>query len=91
MIVIGVVAVVFLMMGPKKIPELAKSLGLARREFAKGATESSEPSLGSTEKGQSASGEGALIEAARKLGIGTEGKTNAEISEEIVRKAQMRV
>jgi len=32
-IVIAVVAIVFLMMGPKKIPELARSLGLARQEF----------------------------------------------------------
>jgi sec-independent protein translocase protein TatA len=33
-IVIAVVAVVFLMWGPKKIPELARSLGLARQEFS---------------------------------------------------------
>lgn len=32
-IVIAVVAIVFLTMGPKKIPELARSLGLARQEF----------------------------------------------------------
>jgi sec-independent protein translocase protein TatA len=31
---IAVVVLVFLMWGPKKIPELARSLGLARKEFA---------------------------------------------------------
>ena len=32
-VVIAVVAIVFLMYGPKKIPELARSIGLARKEF----------------------------------------------------------
>ena len=32
-VVIAVVAIVFLMYGPKKIPELAKSIGMARKEF----------------------------------------------------------
>ena len=90
MIVIAVVVIVFLMLGPKKIPELAKSLGLARREFAKGVSESSAVSPDSTEKGPSPSGEIGLMETAKQLGIGTEGRTNAEISEEIVRKAQLR-
>ena len=34
MVVIAVVAIVFLMWGPKKIPELARSIGLARKEFS---------------------------------------------------------
>lgn len=36
--VIGAVLLVFFVLGPKKIPELARSLGLAKREF-KEATE----------------------------------------------------
>jgi sec-independent protein translocase protein TatA len=32
-VIIAVVVVVFLMYGPKKIPELARSLGSARKEF----------------------------------------------------------
>ncbi len=87
LIVIAVVVIVFLLMGPKKIPELARSLGLARKEFAKGVSESSAVSPDST-KGPSSSGEAALVETAKKLGIGTEGRTNSEISDEIVRKVQ---
>src|SRR5213593_3856785 len=33
LIIIGVIVVVVLLWGPKKIPELARSLGLARKEF----------------------------------------------------------
>ncbi len=90
LIVIAVVVIVFLLMGPKKIPELARSLGLARKEFAKGVSESSAVSPDSAEKRPSPSGEAALVETAKKLGIGTEGRTSSEISDEIVRKAQMR-
>lgn len=32
-IVIGAVVIVFLMWGPKKIPELARSIGMAKKEF----------------------------------------------------------
>ena len=34
LVVIAVILLVIFMFGPKKIPELAKSIGLARREFA---------------------------------------------------------
>jgi sec-independent protein translocase protein TatA len=34
-VIIGVIVVVVFLWGPKKIPELARSLGLAKREFDK--------------------------------------------------------
>jgi sec-independent protein translocase protein TatA len=92
-VVIAVVAIVFLMYGPKKIPELAKSIGLARKEFndaskvatgdippvsaAPAAAAPAIPSTGDT-----------LIDTAKRLGISTEGKTRDQISAEIVSKAQ---
>ncbi len=33
LVVIGVVVLAVFMLGPKKIPELAKSLGIAKKEF----------------------------------------------------------
>lgn len=36
--IIGAIVLIFVVLGPKKIPELARSLGLAKKEF-KEATE----------------------------------------------------
>ncbi len=76
LIMIGVIAVVVLMFGPKKIPELARSIGLARKEFSS-ASVSSKPIDSSTSQDS-------LIDVAKKLGISTEGKTREQISTEIV-------
>lgn len=38
-VVLAVVVIIFVMWGPKKIPELARSLGRARREFSEGVKE----------------------------------------------------
>lgn len=42
LIVVAVVVIVFVMWGPKKIPELARSLGRARKEFQEGVKEGSQ-------------------------------------------------
>jgi sec-independent protein translocase protein TatA len=94
-VVIAVVVIVFLMYGPKKIPELARSIGLARKEFS----DASKQPLGSADTtavapvavaapAAAASTGDALLDTARKLGINTEGKTRDEISSEIVTRAQ---
>ena len=84
LLILGVVAVI-LIWGPSKIPELAKSIGRARKEFddaSKGIiTQVSTPS-------SSAPSPDSLVDTAQKLGISTEGKTRQEISDEIVRRAQ---
>lgn len=72
------VVATLLLWGPKRIPELAKGLGLARSEFERAAK------LPPVEFEPDKSSEDILIETARKLGIQTEGKTKAEISAEIV-------
>ena len=78
--IIGAIIVVVIVLGPKKIPELARALGMAKKEFTDGASSGS----GATTTTQG--GEDDLITAAKKLGISTEGKTRDEISAEIVRK-----
>ncbi len=42
LIVLGILLVVFLW-GPQKLPELARSIGLAKKEFDKAAKEASSP------------------------------------------------
>ena len=80
--IIGIVIVVFLVLGPKKIPELARALGMAKKEYTAGtqATPSSSSAAGSSMGGDD------LMIAAQRLGISTEGKTREQISAEIVRK-----
>lgn len=87
-------AIVFLMYGPKKIPELARSIGLARKEFndasktsLAGDTSSVVAAPAAAAPAAAPSTGDALIDTARKLGISTEGKTRDEISSEIVSKA----
>ena len=80
LVIIAVIVVVFIVVGPKKIPELARALGMAKKEFNDGVQ--SQPSVTPT---QARDGDDLMI-AARKLGISTEGKTRDEISAEVLRK-----
>jgi len=88
-IVIGVIVIVIFLWGPQKIPDLARALGRARREFDEASKE-----VGNTMSGTPAkltpdmTADQALVQAARGLGIVTEGKTRAQISQEIVEKAK---
>jgi sec-independent protein translocase protein TatA len=93
-IVIAVIAIVFLMYGPKKIPELARSIGLARKEFneagkaAAGTDATATAAPVAPVAAAPASTGDALLDTARRLGINTEGKTRDQISSEIVARAQ---
>jgi sec-independent protein translocase protein TatA len=87
LLILGIV-VVFLLWGPAKIPELAKSLGQAKREFEKGSTEGtttvqSQPQIVQVQQQQS---EDELIRVARMLGVPTEGKDRKWIADEIAAK-----
>ena len=78
LIVVGILLVVFLW-GPQKLPELARSIGLAKKEFEKAAKEvttsaTTSPTQTSTDP---------LIVAGKNVGIETEGKTKEEIAKEI--------
>lgn len=81
LIVAAVVIIIFLW-GPQKLPQLARSLGLAKKEFEKSKNEisSPSPSLQSVPTDS-------LIIAAREMGVATEGKTKEQIAKEIADKA----
>lgn len=81
LIVIAILLVIFLW-GPQKLPELARSLGLAKKEFEKAAKEAA--SAGGTSMAESTTDP--LIVAAKNLGISTEGKTKDAIAREIAEK-----
>ena len=88
-IVIGVIVIAIFLWGPQKLPELARGLGRAKKEFENASKEVGESMTGT---GQSPStpksADQVLLETARQLGISTEGKTREQISQEIVAKAR---
>jgi sec-independent protein translocase protein TatA len=84
LVIIGIIIVVIVVMGPKRIPELARALGSAKKEFNAGAQ--STPQVSPSPMTDTQMGGDDLMVAARKLGISTEGKTREQISAEIVRK-----
>jgi sec-independent protein translocase protein TatA len=81
LVVVAVIVIVFLW-GPSKLPELAPSTGLARKEFEKASKEASGTSPSTTAESTSDS----LIIAAKELSIIGEGKTKEEIAKEIAEK-----
>jgi len=87
-----ILAIVLIIFGPKKLPELAKSMGDAIRQY-RAATEggggpkpNTQPQTAST---QSRSGD-VLLETAKKLDIQTEGKTMKQISKEMTEQASQK-
>ena len=84
LLILAVVAVL-LIWGPQKIPELARSIGRARREFDDASKGLVQPT---TTSSTNTSSPDTLVETAQKLGINTQGKTRQEISDEIVRQAR---
>ena len=88
LVIIGVIVVVIFLWGPQKIPELARALGRARKEFDEGSKELLSP--GSTPQPQAVpkTADQVLLDTARQLGISTEGKTREQLSQEILAKAR---
>ncbi|HUI86663.1 MAG TPA: twin-arginine translocase TatA/TatE family subunit [Nitrososphaerales archaeon] len=87
-IIIGVIVVVIFLWGPQKIPDLAKAVGRAKKEFDQASKDMQGMATGMTTPQTAAapakSGDQMLIETARALGIQTEGKTREQIAQEIV-------
>jgi sec-independent protein translocase protein TatA len=86
--IIAILVILFIW-GPQKLPEMAKSLGQAKREFEKAtkemttlATATAATPAVSTATPQQAP----LIVAAKALGIVTEGKTKEELANEIAQR-----
>jgi len=89
-IIVGAI-MIFLIWGPNKIPELARALGKARREYQKAVSEVeafTKESMKSIEAPRTGSSD-KIIEIAHQLGIETEGKTRDEIADEIVAKKSL--
>jgi len=83
-----VLAIVLILFGPKKLPQLAKSIGDAIRQYRQASggelPSSVPPATQSVQPVQYKAREtDLLIETAKKLGIQTEGKTMEQISKEI--------
>jgi len=78
-IVIIILILALLIFGPSKIPELAKAIGRARREYEKAARGEEEREEREEEK---------IRALAKELGIPTEGKTIEEILSEIKKRAK---
>ena len=87
-VVIGIILVVIFVWGPGKIPEIARSLGRARKEFEEASRGLTTGPTYNPRVEDSVSDP--LIDTARRLGIATEGKTRQEISDEIVKAAQIK-
>ena len=87
--IFGAIAI-FLIWGPNKIPELARALGRAKKEYQKAADEveqftkesitmADQPKVQQPQPDK-------ILEIAQQLGISTVGKTRDEIADEIVAK-----
>jgi sec-independent protein translocase protein TatA len=83
--IVAILAIIFLW-GPQKLPEIAKSIGQARREFERASKEVS--TLGdvtsTTRPKNTQTPQDPILIAAKSLGISTEGKTKEELAKEIV-------
>jgi len=83
-IIVIVLIVVIFLWGPQKLPELARSIGLAKKEFEK-ASKGIEDEIK-----KSSTTDERIIEIAKNLGIKTEGKTREQIVQEILEKTRAR-
>lgn len=88
LIIIGVIAVVIFLWGPQKIPELARAMGRAKKEFDQASKEITSDASTSANTSRPKSGDELLVQTARELGIPTDGKTREQLSQEIVAKSK---
>ncbi len=85
---IVVLFIILLLFGGKKLPELARSLGSAVKEYSVAAKDSSKYIEEKTKpKTKEEEEREAILEAARKMGIETEGRSIEEIAEDLVKVA----
>ncbi len=79
-----VLFIVLLLYGGKRLPELARSMGSAVKEYTNAAKEPTKYMESKTKTKEDEDRE-AIIEAARKMGIETEGRSIKEIAEDLVK------
>ena len=83
---IVILFLVMLLFGAKKLPELARSMGSSVREYSEAVKG---PAQGKDSKKDNGDGDDreAILSAARKLGIETEGRSITEIAQNISKAA----
>jgi len=79
--------IILLLFGGKKLPELARSMGSAVREYSQ-ATKEPVKYVEAKTKDKEGEDRDAIIEAAKKLGIETEGRSVSEIAQDIVKSTE---
>ncbi len=77
-VIIGIIVIAIIIWGPQKLPELARSIGQAKKEFEKASKGEIDTSSSDPDK--------KILELAKELGIDTAGKTKEEILKEIAEK-----
>lgn len=85
---IVLILVTLFVWGPQKLPEMAKAIGEARREFEKAAKEVTSAAAPALPTGVVI--QDPVITAAKSLGISTEGKTKQELTSEILERTTLK-
>ena len=80
-----IIAAIVFLFGASRIPQFARSLGQARREFEKGSKgePAGNPPSNSASGSSAPSSDDPLVVAAQKEGIDTQGKTKEQIASEL--------
>jgi sec-independent protein translocase protein TatA len=81
---IVILFIILLLFGGRKLPELARSMGSAAREYTH-ATKEPTKFVESKTKIKEEEEREAILEAARKMGIETEGRDISEIAKDLVK------
>ena len=79
--------IILLLFGGKKLPELARSMGSAVKEYT-AATKEPMKYVEEKTKDKDEEDRDAILDAAKKLGIETEGKSISEIAQDIVKSTE---
>lgn len=80
-----IILILLLILGPSRLPALAKSMGQTMKEFRKATAETTETTEATKTTVGTPEAELLLVNIATKLGIETEGKTAKELAEEIAK------